>query len=280
MDKKTEIFMAITDPEIIPAFYEKTQIKLNIMISYQYLRGAASKVVKKYRDMIHLLFLDSGAYSASRGKSSITLPEYLGYLKMYGHLFDAVFNFDEKFDDPEHNWRNQVSLEKGLAGTGIKPVPVCHDSKDLYGEFEMYADEHDFIAIGSSEKPEDDFFEKIKEAFPGVRVHMFGTLERKMLFKHKPYSADASTFTQEAADGDILYWDPIDRKECRINVGEREKKESNIIHFKTFSHKSNLEEFLKTTFNYDYQDLLTSHQAKSIVNMYFFTQLQNRINQP
>ena len=46
---------------------------------------------------------------------------------MYGHLFDAVFNFDDKFDDPEHNWGNQVSLEKGLAGTGITPIPVCHD---------------------------------------------------------------------------------------------------------------------------------------------------------
>jgi hypothetical protein len=276
-----KIFMAINDPDIIPAFYQRTQIKLNIMISYHYLRGAAYKVAKKYRDMINLAFLDSGAFSAAQGKSSITLPEYLGYLKMYGHLFDGVFNFDDKFDDPDHNWRNQVFLEKGLAGTGLKPVPVCHDSKDLFGEFEMYADGHDFIAIGSSEKPGDEFFERIKDAFPHVKVHMFGTLERKMLFKHKHlYSADSSTFTQEAANGNIFYWDPIDKEEYKINVGEREKKGSNFIHFKTFNHKAKLEEFLKTTFNYDYQDLLTSYEAKSIVNMFFFTQLQNRINEP
>jgi hypothetical protein len=280
MDEKTEIFMATADPEIIPAFYEKTKIQLNIMISYQYLRGAAYKVAEKYRDMIHLLYLDSGAYSAAQGKSSITLPEYLGYLKMYGHLFDVVFNFDDKFGDPDHNWRNQVYLEQGLAGTGIKPVPVVHDVNDPFAEFEMYAEGgHQYVGIGSTTKLEDNVFEKMKKEFPNVKVHMFGTLERGMLFKHKPYSADASTFTQEAADGNILYWDPIDKKEYKIDVGEREKKGSNFIHFKMFSHKANLEKFLETTFNYGYQDLLTSHEAKSIVNIYFFTQLQDRVNQ-
>jgi hypothetical protein len=199
---------------------------------------------------------------------------------MYGHLFDAVFNFDDKFDDPDHNWRNQVALEEGLAGTVVKPVPVCHDSKDLFGEFETYTDGHDYVAIGSSERPGDDFFKKIKDAFPHVRVHMFGTLEREMLFKHKPYSADSSSFTQEAANGNILYWDSVDKKEYKINVGEREKKGSNVIHYQNFHHKANLEKFLKTTFNYGYQDLLTSHQAKSIVNIFFFTHLQDRINQP
>ena len=276
-----QIFMAINDPEIIPAFYQRTKIKLNIMISYHYLRGAAHKVAQKYRDMINFLFLDSGAFSAAQGKSSITLHEYLGYLKMYGHLFDTVFNFDDKFDDPEHNWRNQISLEKGLAGTGIKPVPVCHDSKDLLGEFEMYAEDgHSFIAIGSTEKPVDDFFEKIKDAFPHVRVHMFGTLERKMLFSHKHlYSADSSSFAKEAAHGNILYWDPIDKEEYMIDVGEREKEGSNVIHIKRFWHRANLGNFLHSTFEYDYQDLLTSYKAKWIVNIFFFTQLQNRINQ-
>ena len=273
--------MATTDPEIIPAFYEKTKIKLNIMISYQYLRGAAYKVIEKYRGMTHLLYLDSGAFSASQGKSSITLPEYLGYLKMFGHLFDVVFNFDDKFGDPDHNWKNQVYLEDGLAGTGIKPVPVVHDVNDPFGEFEMYAESgHSYVAIGSTTKLEDDVFEKMKKEFQNVKIHMFGTLERGMLFKHKPYSADASTFAQEAANGNILYWDPIDKKEYKINVGEREKKESNITHCKRFKHRANLEKFLRETFNYGCQDLLTSYEAKSIVNMFFFHQLQDRVNQP
>ena len=109
---------------------------------------------------------------------------------------------------------------------------------------------------------------------------MFGTLERLMLFKHKHlYSADSSAFAKEAGLGNILYWDPIDKEEYMIDVGGRKKEGSNFIHFKTFRHRANLEEFLKTTFNYGYQDLLTSHEAKSIVNIYFFTQLQDRVNQ-
>jgi len=275
-----KIFMAVAHSEIIPAFYQKTKIKLNVMISYQYLGGQASKVAEDYRGMIDLLYLDSGAFSASKGRSSITLSEYLGYLKMYGHLFDAVFNFDDKFDDPEHNLNNQLFLEKGLEGTGIKPIPVVHDPKDPFGEFEMYAElGHDFIAIGSNKKLKDDVFERIKKEFPNVKIHMFGTLERKMLFKHKPYSADSSSFEQEAGRANIFYWDPIDKKEYSIDVGEREKKGSKVIHCKRFHHRANLEKFIYKTFNYRCQDLLTSPEARPIVNIYFFKQIENRINQ-
>jgi hypothetical protein len=265
-----KIFMATTDSNIIPGFYQKTKIKLNVMISYHFLRGQASKVAEDYRGMIDLLYLDSGAYSASKGKSSITLPEYLGYLRMYGHLFDVVFNFDDNFNDPDHNLKNQLILEEGLARTGIKPIPVIHDTNDPFEEFKMYSElGHDYIAIGSNEKLKDNFFERIKKDFPNVKVHMFGTLDRKMLSKHKPYSADSSSFVQEAAGGNIFYWDPIDKKEQRIKV----------IHFNRFKHKRDLENFLHKTFNYGYQDLLNSYDAKAIVNMYFYKQLEDLINQ-
>ena len=72
-----EIFMAITDPDIFRPFIRRPKSKLNIMISYHYLRGAAYKVAEKYRHD-YLVYLDSGAFSASQGKSSITLPEYRG----------------------------------------------------------------------------------------------------------------------------------------------------------------------------------------------------------
>jgi hypothetical protein len=276
-----KIFMAMTDPNIIPAFYQRTKIKLNVMISYHYLRGAAYKVVEKYRDMINLLYLDSGAYTASKENLPITVHEYLGYLKMYGDLFDQVFNLDDKFDDPDHNLANQHILEEGLAGTKLRPIPVIHDTQDPFGEFVMYAElGHDYIAIGSNKKLKDDVFDKMEKDLPNVKVHMFGTLDRKMLLKHKYlYSADSSSYAQAAGLGNILYWDPIDKKECWIDLGEREKKKGKVIHFKRFKHKRNLEDFLLKTFNYDYPDLLKSSEAKSIVNLFFFTQLENRTNQ-
>lgn len=266
-----KILVVVGDSSIIPAFYCQTKgIKLNIMISYQYLRGQAQNVTEKYRDMIGLLYLDSGAFSASKGRSKITVQEYLGYLKMYGHLFDAVFNFDDKFDDPQHNLQNQIYLEEGLEGTGVVPVPVVHDAKDPFREFEMYAQSgHSFIAVGSNQALPDEVFEKIKKEFPNVKVHMFGTLERGMLFKHKPYSADSSVYLHDAGTGHISYWDPMDKKECTIHVDDLQK----------FHHKKELEKFLSDTFEYDYQKLLTSYRAKQIVNIYFMKQLEDRVNE-
>lgn len=275
-----KILVVIDNAEIIPAFYNRTQKKLNVMVSYHYLRGQASKLIVFYRDMINLLYLDSGAYSASTGRSRITVHEYLGYLKSYGHLFDEVFNFDDQFEDPQHNWKNQVILENGLAGTGVKPIPVVHDPNKPFEEFEMYAKSgHDFIAIGSDKKLSDEVFEQIKKSYPTIKIHMFGTLNRKMLFKHKPYSADSSAYAKEAGTGSILYWDPIDKKEYSIYVGAREKKGSNAVHFQKFHHRANLEKFLHEKLKYSYKDLLKSVEAMWLVNIYFFTQLEDIINQ-
>ena len=63
-----KIFPAIQNAKIVRDFFEKTGVKLNVLISYQYLNGQANKLVKDYRDMINLLYLDSGAYTANKGK--------------------------------------------------------------------------------------------------------------------------------------------------------------------------------------------------------------------
>jgi hypothetical protein len=270
--------MATDNSEIIPIFYDKTKIKLNIMISYHYLGGQASRLTEKYRDRIGLLYLDSGAYSAAMGRSKITVHDYLGYLKSYGALFNQVFNFDDEFDNPEHNLENQTILEKGLAGTQIKVIPVVHDLQDPFEEFKMYADMgHDYIAIGSNRPLTDAEHNKIKEAYPNVKIHMFGNFRRKMLFTHKPYSADSAAYADEAGTGNILYWDPIDKKEYGIYVGERDRKGAGSIHFQKFHHRADLEKLLNR-FGYTYQDLLTSAEAKWVVNIYFFTQLEQVIN--
>jgi hypothetical protein len=170
-------------------------------------------------------------------------------------------------------------LEEGLAGTGIKVIPVVHDLQDPFEEFKKYADMgHDFIAIGSNRPLTDAEHYKIKEAYPEVKIHMFGNFQRKMLFTHKPYSADSAAYADEAGTGNILYWDPIDNREYSIYVGGRSRKGAGSIHFKKFPHREDLEKLI-STFGYTYQDLLTSSYARWVVNLYFFTQLETVINQ-
>jgi hypothetical protein len=198
---------------------------------------------------------------------------------MFGHLFDAVFNLDDKFYDPDHNLQNQLYLEDGLKDKNVKPIPVVHDTNDPFGEFKMYADlGHNYIAIGSTERLSEDVFNKIEKTYPNVKLHMFGTLERKMLFRHKPYSADSSVAAQDAKVGNIMYWDPIDNQEYNIDLGARDKKKDNSVHLKDFHHQKELTIFLEEIFSYRYQDLLNDRVARQIVNMYFLWQLEDRVN--
>ena len=118
-----KLFAAINEVEVIRKFYEKTEIKLNYLISYFYLDGQAYRITDVYRDMINKLYLDSGAFSVAGGRSKITVTEYSKYLKLYGDRFDQYFNLDDRFDDPDHNQYNQQYLEEHLPPDVKKPIP-------------------------------------------------------------------------------------------------------------------------------------------------------------
>jgi len=269
-----KIFNAIAQADLVKLFFDKTGIKLSYLISYNYLAGQAFKLTKEYRSMMDLLALDSGAFS----NKTATISEYSLYLGRYGNLYDVSFNLDNDFDDPDHNWRNQVYLEHHLPVNVQKPIPVIHDPKDPFGEFEMFYKDYPYVAIGSNKKLEDEVFKKFKEKYPDLGLHMFGTLDRQMLITHKPYSVDATSYAKQAEFGVILWWRPEEQKEYRIYVGERDRKDDKLPHFKQFEHQKELEEFLQTTFKYTYTDLLTSYQAKMMVNFYFMHQLEGYIN--
>lgn len=274
-----KIFNAIENVKIIPMLHERTGIKINILMSYHLLKDNSYKLTKEYRGMIDSLYLDSSAYSVSKGKVKMSVSEYRRYLLRYGNLFDAVFNLDSDFNDPDHNFNNQVFLEEALSKVGIRPIPVIHDREDPFREFESYVKQgYDYIAVGSNSRLPDDVYKKITANFPGVKIHMFGSLNRNMLFGQRPYSADASTWARQAGFGKIYYWDQIDQKDYLIHLGEKEVKDESVICFDSFHHKSELLSFLAETFSYDRNDLLTKSEAPRLVNLYFFKQLEDYIN--
>jgi hypothetical protein len=273
-----KIFNAVDNADIINTFYDKTQLKLNVLASYPYLKGNGYKLAKQYREMIDSLYLDSGAYSASKGKFRLTVSEYKRFIIRCGSLFDAVFSLDDDFGNPDHNFNNQAYLEEGLPEDCKKPVPVIHDEANPLEEFETYVKQgHGYIAIGSNQRVSDEVLSKIKDKYPDVKIHMFGTLNRKLLMNHMPYSADATTWAKAAGFGKIYYWDSIDEKEYLIYLGGKEVKDGKIIKYDNFHHKTELVAFLADTFGYDRNDLMTSAEARRIVNLYFFKQLEDHI---
>jgi hypothetical protein len=274
-----KIFAAIANAGTVKMFFEKTDIKLNYLISYFYLDGQAHKITKEYRKMIKSLFLDSGAYSAEAGNIKISVAEYRTYLKLYGGLFDEYFNLDDNFDNPDLNQWNQEFIEKDLP-RDAKPIPVVHNNEDPFSEFRYYVDQgYEFIALGSTTPISDDEFEKIKTEYPEVKVHIFGRLDLDELIKHRPYSADAATWGHAAGNGNIMYWHPDENRKYIISVGSRDRDDK-VPHFKTFEHRDKLEEFLHGTFNFGYEKLIRKGGAENrmIVNLYFYHLMENYLN--
>jgi hypothetical protein len=278
--KMTKILNVIADESIIPYYYNITGKKLRVLVSYFYGQSLIYKLVYEYREeMIEDLYLDSGAYSAWKGNITLSISEYMKYLQMFGQHFDYCFNLDDDFTNPDHNFNNQALLEDGLPESFKRPIPVIHDSEDPFEEIGIYVDQgHDYIAIGSNKKLNDETWSKIKDKFPDLKLHMFGNLNRKMLFTHKPYSVDAATYAIKAGFGYICYWHPGDEKEYSIYLGEMESADDKKLYFSSFHHKKELEEYLHNEFKFGYGDLLKSSYNKWVVNLHYFRQLEDLVN--
>lgn len=280
------IYQAIGEPKIIEKFYKKTHIKLNVLISYVYLRGGNTlKITKDYRHMIDNLCLDSGAFSVYTNKTNITRSEYLSYIQQVGDFFTTVFTLDDRFDDPDHNLCNQYFLEDGLRDKTWRPVPSIHSEHDPFGEIETYVEQgHDYIALGSlgpKKKFDISTLAAVKKKYPGIKFHLFGSLNRDILFKFRPYSADASSWSAMAENGFVYYWDDIDEREYTIYLESRISTSMNPqkkLLYSNFHHKNQFDNFLNNTFGYTYKDLLNSAFPREIVNLYYLHQLQEIIN--
>jgi len=274
------IFCAVGDADMVPLFFDKTGIRPNIIIANNYIKGQSFKLTDLYRDRINFLYLDSGAYSVSTGKSNIDVFGYFHYLKDYGHKFDVCFNLDDRFDDPDHNLCNQFYLESGLLNTPTVPVPVVHDDVDPFGEFEIYANlGHSFIAIGSSGSSavKDKLLTQAKEKYPDVKIHLFGDLDRKLLEKHRPYSADSASWAHQAGKGGgIYYWRTSENRQYLFNVGGRDSIKGSV-HIKLSPLWGEISAFLYDTFRYEYNDLL-KYQVRWILNFYSYKQFENYLN--
>lgn len=275
-----KLFAVTNDVEIVRKFYEKKEIKLNYLISYYYLDGQAHRITDVYRDMINELYLDSGAFSVEGGKSKITVTEYSKYLKLYGDRFDQYFNLDDRFNNPGHNQHNQQYLEEHLPEGAKKPIPVVHNTENPFSEFSIYASMgHDYIAIGSTTDIPDETMVKIKESYPEVKIHIFGTVSYNDLEKGYYYSADAATWADTAAYGGILYCDPDEKTFHTVYMGSTERRDSSPDHYNNFSKKEKLDAFLQDTFDFEYTDLLVKKGLNNryIVNLYYYKQLEDHL---
>ena len=155
---------------------------------------------------------------------------------------------------------------------------MVHDNADPFSEFGYYVGlGHDYIAIGSTIKVPDAVMVRIKEAYPRVKIHIFGKTALSELKISRPYSADSTTWANEAGFGDILYWDPDEKVDHKIYMGATDRKDADTDHYQRFAKKDKVEAFLKETFGFEYDDLLKKDGAdnRRIVNLYYYKQIED-----
>jgi hypothetical protein len=273
-----KIFQAINQADTIRKFFEKTQIKLNYLIAFDLTAGQTKKFTRDYRDMINLLYLESGGYGVRKGRANVTLADYLTYLQCHGHLYDKFTSLDDKHNDFTHNFSNLTFLASHLPDFQDKLMPVIHEPADYLREIGILAQEgYEQIAIGTPKKIKDQVFEATKAELPQVKFHLLGKLNRQILARHKPESADASSWLKAAVYGIIHYWNPEESQEYKIYAGAQDKSKT-IKAYHNFQHKEHLEELLASTFKYSPQDIMSSTEARAMVNLYFYKQLEDYLN--
>jgi hypothetical protein len=273
-----KIFQAISQADTVRKFFEKTQIKLNYLVAFDLMGGQTDKFTKDYRDMINLLYLESGGYGVRKGRAKVTLADYLLYLQRYGHLYEKVTSFDDKHNDFAHNFGNLTFLSVNLPEIRNRLMPVIHEPADYLPEIRILAGEgYDHIAIGTPKKIRDAVFETTKAKLPQVKFHLLGKLDRQILTRHKPDSADASSWLRAAVFGIIHFWHPEENREYKVYAGDQDKSKT-IIAYRNFQHREQLEDLLASTFKYSPQDILTSTEARAMVNLFFYKQLEDHLN--
>ena len=283
--KETKIVVAIEHPSTLKAFKaqlkdKSSDIKLNVLISYHHIGGVASDFVYECRDMIDTLYLDSGAYSVQTGKAQVSLSEYSKYINMFGDKFDYIFTLDDKFDDPEHNQLNQKQLEENLPqDCKWRPIPAIHDD-DAISEIGIHYDkEHSYVGINCQKRDMDDVLGKIGEKYPDLRLHLFGNLNRKILKKWKPFSADSAGWAHMSKNSIVNYWDG--KTEYLVDFGGKvgvKKTGPAIPYIEFVKDHSEFNDFVSDTFKFPLIDLIIKPEARFVMNLYFYWQLEQELN--
>jgi hypothetical protein len=154
------------------------------------------------------VFLDSGAFSASRKGEPIKVDDYIQFIKENEESFDIYANLDV-IGDWKATWANQIKMEKA----GLSPLPVHHlEDPD---ECLNWCLEYDYFALGGvagglGKQDRERFFDKCwgkivdENGYPKSKVHGFGVASPELIKKYPWYSIDTSSWVAYGRYGIVV----------------------------------------------------------------------------
>lgn len=191
------------------------QIAPYILESYHYI-GKGRSMSAKIRNTHRQVFLDSGAFSAFTKGVTVSIDDYVAFIKdnediivrdgnaLCASVLDAI-------GDCNATYANQIAMQQ----RGVTPLPCFH-----YGEpeeaLEYYLTHYEYITLGGMvpiSSPQlklwlDRIWDKIitdKDGKPRCKVHGFGLTTLSLMERYPWYSVDSSSWVQVGSVGNIYY---------------------------------------------------------------------------
>jgi hypothetical protein len=283
------LYQASLSLQVLKKYYEIFKEPLSVLLSVALIGGETKGFLVDYRYMVHKIVADSGAWSVAKGASDLTIEKVIAYFKEHGSKFDppGYFNFDTDFSDD--GFENNISHQKRMEREGLSPIPVVHNFFDEEIDYYVQSGKYPWLALGSSQTTN---FDNLKYAVDriktwgnqNIRLHWFGGSRFDWLIRLPIASCDTSSWAKQGANRVINYWNPHNpdlNKADPIYVGGAMGESSKSInHFVTYPWRKELEEYLRETFGFEYEDLTGYDDVfhMQLVNTRFYAELESRIN--
>ena len=168
----------------------------------------------------HIIFIDSGAYTARTKGIEIDLDKYIEYLNENKGRFEVIAPLDvipneskeSQLDAPEKSWQNYLIMKERVIDSD-KVIPAFHMGED-YKYLQQILDSNvEYMAMGGmagrTAKARINWYEKCfriiqQSKNPNIKIHAFGMTSLKLLETYPFYSADSTSWIMYAVTGNIF----------------------------------------------------------------------------
>lgn len=187
--------------------------KHNILESWHYVHK--QKFVDNMRENGAKVFLDSGAFSAWTLGVTLSITEYVNYIRRNQDIIrvednNVMASVLDGIGDAQKTFENQMEMER----LGVRPLPCFHFGEDER-YLEWYVQRYDYITIGGmvGKTPAqlEIWLDRIWDLYltdgsgnPRIKVHGFGLTSVPLMARYPWYSCDSSSWIQATSFGAIV----------------------------------------------------------------------------
>ena len=168
----------------------------------------------------HIIFIDSGAYTARTKGVEIDLDKYIEYLNENKGRFEVIAPLDvipneskeSQLDAPEKSWKNYLIMKERVIDSD-KVIPAFHMGEDFKYLQQILDSNTEYMAMGGmagrTAKARIHWYEKCfriiqQSKNPNIKIHAFGMTSLNLLETYPFYSADSTSWLLSASMGNLL----------------------------------------------------------------------------